>query len=398
MDFNIASTPEEEAFRQEVQEFLKQESADIDVMANSRGSYSDDGNVTTRRMARKLGQRGWLSLTWPEEYGGRGAAGIPLKLVFTEETSKVNLPGVNGFGLEMLAPILLANGTEEQKRKHLIPLGKGEVFWCEGFSEPNAGSDLFSLQTKAVDDGDSFVVNGQKIWTTGAHRADWGFFLVRTDPNAPRKHLGISFLLIDMKSPGVTVRPIQNMAGAFDFCETFLDNVRVPKENLVGKLNDGARVAGALLNAERSSLILVGRGARRSVDRLIRYISESESTGSLRGEKSVWMYRLADVAIKAEIAGLFGKYAYWQQSQGRDYTLMASLGKVFSSELSQQITDLGTQLLGLHGQLMRGSKGAWQDGIIGQTYLTSHQSRLLGGSSEIQRTTIATRGLGLPRR
>ena len=398
MDFSIASTPEEEAFRQEVQEFLKQESADIELIAGSRGSYSDDGNVATRRMARKLGQRGWLSLTWPEEYGGRGAAGIPLKLVFSEETSKVNLPGVNGFGLEMLAPILLANGTEEQKRKHLIPLGRGEVTWCEGFSEPNAGSDLFSLQTRAVDNGDSFVVNGQKIWTTGAHRADWGFFLVRTDPNAPRKHLGISFLLIDMKSTGITVRPIQNMAGAFDFCETFLDNVRVPKENLVGKLNDGARVAGALLNAERSSLILVGRGARRSVDRLLRYMSESESKGALRGEKDLWLYKLADVAIKSEIAGLFGKYAYWLQSQGRDYTLMASLGKVFSSELTQQITDLGTQLLGLHGQLMRGSERAWEDGIIGQTYLTSHQSRLLGGSSEIQRTTIATRGLGLPRR
>jgi alkylation response protein AidB-like acyl-CoA dehydrogenase len=398
MDFSIASTPEEEAFREEVQEFLKQEADNIELITGSRGSYSDEGNVATRKMARRLGQRGWLSLTWPEEYGGRGAAGIPLKLVFTEETSKVNLPGMNGFGLEMLAPILLANGTEEQKRKHLIPLGRGEVFWCEGFSEPNAGSDLFALQTRAIQEGDSFVVNGQKIWTTGAHRSDWGFFLVRTDPNAPRKHLGISFLLIDMKSPGVTVRPIQNMAGAFDFCETFLDNVRVPKENLVGKLNDGARVAGALLNAERSSIILSGRGARRSADRLLRYLNESEQNGRLRGEKSVWLYKLADVAIKAEIAALFGKYAYWQQSQGRDYTLMASLGKVFSSELTQQITDLGTQLLGLHGQLMKGSKWAWEDGIIGQTYLTSHQSRLLGGSSEIQRTTIATRGLGLPRR
>jgi alkylation response protein AidB-like acyl-CoA dehydrogenase len=383
MDFSIASTPEEEAFREEVREFLRQEAADLELISGSRGSYSDEGNKATRRMARKLGQRGWLSLTWPEEYGGKGAAGIPLKLVFTEETSKVNLPGMNGFGLEMLAPILLANGTEEQKRKHLIPMGRGEVFWCEG--------------TRAVEDGDSFVVNGQKIWTTGAHRSDWGFFLVRTDPNAPRKHLGISFLLIDMKSPGVTVRPIQNMAGAFDFCETFLDNVRVPKENLVGRLNEGARVSTALLNAERSSLILSGRGARRSADRLLRYLNESETDGRLRGDKSVWLYKLADVAIKAEIAALFGKYAYWLQSQGRDYTLMASLGKVFSSELTQQITDLGTQLLGLHGQLMRGSKGAWEDGIIGQTYLTSHQSRLLGGSSEIQRTTIATRGLGLPR-
>jgi 3-oxocholest-4-en-26-oyl-CoA dehydrogenase alpha subunit len=398
MDFSVVSTPEEEKFREEVKEFLKQEAVDIDIIANSRGSIrGDESNQASRRIARKLGRKGWLSLTWPEEYGGKGAAGIPLKLVFTDESSKANLPGVNSFGLEMLAPILLAHGTEEQKRKHLIPIGKGEIVWCEGFSEPNAGSDLFSLQTKAEDAGDHFVVNGQKIWTTGAHRADWGFFLVRTDPNAPRKHLGLSFILIDMKSPGVTVKPIQNMAGVYDFCETFLDDVKVPKENLVGKLNEGAKVAGALLNAERSSLILVGSGTRRSVDRLLRYLKESEENNSLRGDKSVWLYKLADVALKAEIAGLFGKYAYWQQSQGRDYTLMASLGKVFSSELNQQIIDLGSQLLGLHGQLMKGSKWAWQDGLIGQSYLTSHQSRILGGSSEIQRTTIATRGLGLPR-
>jgi 3-oxocholest-4-en-26-oyl-CoA dehydrogenase alpha subunit len=397
MDFSITSTPEEEAFRKEVRQFLDENKAELNLIADARGSFSEDGNAATRRMARKMGQRGWLSLTWPTEYGGRGPAGIPLKLVLTEETSNANMPGVNGFGLEMLAPILLAYGTEEQKRKHLIPMAKGETVWCEGFSEPNAGSDLFSLQTKCVDAGDCYIVDGQKIWTTGAHRSDWGFFLVRTDPNAPRKHLGISFILIDLKSKGVTINPIQNMAGAFDFCETFLDGVRVPKENLVGKLNDGARVAGALLNAERSSIILTGRGARRSLDRLVTYLKESKAKGNLRGEESVWLYRLADVAIRAEIAGLFGKYAYWQQSHGRDYTLMASLGKVFSSELTQQITDLGTQLLGMHGQLMYGSRGAWMDGIIGQTYLTSHQSRLLGGSSEIQRTTIATRGLGLPR-
>ncbi len=399
MDFSISSTPEEEIFRLEVKEFLKQEAADIELMTANRGSQpGDESNLASQRIAKKLGAKGWLSLTWPIEYGGRGEAGIPLKLVYTDEASKVNLPGVNGFGLEMLAPILLAHGTEEQKRKHLIPMAKGEIFWCEGFSEPNAGSDLFSLQTKAVDAGDHFVVNGQKIWTTGAHRSDWGFFLVRTDPNAPRKHLGLSFILINMKTPGITVKPIQNMAGVFDFCETFLDDVKVPKENLVGNLNEGAKVAGALLNAERSSLILVGSGARRSADRLLRYMKEAEATGALRGEKDVWLYKMADVAIKAEIAGLFGKYAYWQQARGKDYTLMASLGKVFSSELNQQIVDLGTQLLGQHGQLMKGSKWAWQDGLIGQTYLNSHQSRLLGGSSEIQRTTIATRGLGLPRK
>jgi alkylation response protein AidB-like acyl-CoA dehydrogenase len=397
MDFNIATTKEEEEFRKEVQDFFRQEAEDIQMSIGAMGNYTDEGNAATRRLARKLGAKGWLSLTWPEEFGGKGEAGIPLKLVYTEEASKTNIPSINGFGLDMLAPILLAHGTEEQKRQHLIPMGKGEVFWCEGFSEPNAGSDLFSLQTRAVEQDDCFIVNGQKIWTTGAHRADWGFFLVRTDPNAPKKHLGLGFLLVDMKTPGVTVKPIQNMLGTYDFCETFLDDVKVPKENLVGKLNGGAMVAGALLNAERSSLVLLGRGARRSMDRLVDYIKEKDKEGQLRVDKKIWYNKMAEIAIKSEIAGLFGKYTYWQQTQGRDITLMASIGKLFGSELTQQVTDLSTQLLGMHGQLMRGSDSAWKDGIIGETYLSSHQSRLIGGSSEIQRTTIAVRGLGLPR-
>ncbi len=397
MDFEISTSQAEEDFRRDVRQFIQDDLAEFTNETDSGDRYGEERNAKTRRLALKLGAKGLLSLTWPEEYGGRGVAGIPLKLIWTEESSRANLPGVNNFGLDMLAPILLAHGTDEQKRRHLIPMAKGETFWCEGFSEPNAGSDLFSLQTRAVDAGDHFVVNGQKIWTTGAHRADWGFFLVRTDPNAPKKHLGLSFLLIDMKTPGVSPRPIQTMSGSFEFCETFLDDVHVPKENLVGAINEGARVAGALLNAERSSIILVGRGARRSVDRLVSYLRE-EGPSMSETDRSVWLYRLAEVAIKSEIAGLFGKQAFWLQSQGKDYTLFASIGKLFSSELNQQITDLSTQLLGLRAQLMKSSKYAWSDGLIGQTYLSSHQTRLIGGSSEIQRTTIATRGLGLPRR
>ena len=397
MDFSIATTREEELFREEIRQFIKEEAKDIEIASSPRTGYGEESHQATRRLSLKLGARGWLSLTWPEEYGGKGNAGIPYKMVLSEEMSKANMMAGNNFGLEMLAPILLATGTEEQKQRHLIPMGKGEIFWCEGFSEPDAGSDLFSLKTRAVETDEGFVVNGQKIWTSGAHRSEWGFFLVRTDPNASKQHLGISFLLIDMKTPGDDPRPIQNMMGTYEFCETFLDDVKVPRENLVGELNGGARVAGALLNAERSSLVTLGRAARRSMDRLVDYIKETEEQGHLRGDKSVWMYQLADIAIKAEIAGLFGKYTYWQQSQGRDFTLMASIGKLFGSELTQQTTDLSTQILGLHGQLMRDSKGAWRDGLIGETYLNSHQSRLIGGSSEIQRTTIAVRGLGLPR-
>ncbi|MFC1920854.1 acyl-CoA dehydrogenase family protein [Chloroflexota bacterium] len=397
MDFNVVTTEEEEKFRKEVREFIKQQAEDIKLASSPGGSYTDESNAATRRLAKKFGEKGWLSLTWPEEVGGKGEAGVPYKIVLTEEMSKINMMSINGFGLDMLAPILIAHGTDKQKKDHLIPMGKGEVFWCEGFSEPNSGSDLFSLQTRAIDEGDHFVVNGQKIWTTGAHRADWGFFLVRTDTNAPKQHLGISFLLINMKTPGVTVKPIQNMIGTEDFCETFLDDVKVPKENLVGQVNGGALVAGALLNAERSSLVMLGSGARRSMDRLLQYIKERDDKGQLRIDKNIWLRKMADIAIKAEIAGLFGQYTFYQTTHGRDITLMASTGKLFGSELTQQVTDLSTQLLGLHGQLMRGSPAAWNDGIIGETYLSSHQSRLIGGSSEIQRTTIAVRGLGLPR-
>ena len=393
MDFGLSE--EQELFRYEVQDFIKRERpADEAILGESQWD-SDEADGLRRTIAQKLGQKGWLTLSWPEEYGGKGIAGLLNSIILYEEMFHAGLPGIDNFGLSMLAPVLMRYGTEEQKRKHLPPMARGEVFWCEGFSEPNAGSDLGSLQTRAVEDGDSFILNGQKIWVTGAHRADWGFFLCRTDQNAP-KHRGISFFLMDMKSPGITIRPIMNMAGAYDFCEIFLDNVRVARENLVGEKNDGWRLSMALLDAERSSLFLLVGIAKRALDYLIRHIREKGSEGLLR-ENSLWRHRLAEIAIKIDIARLLGYQALWLQSKGLSSTTEASMAKVFGSELLQQIANANMELLGLYGQLIKGSKWAFSNGVAAHSYLNSFSHSILGGTSEIQRNLIATMGLQLPR-
>ena len=241
MDFRFSET--EEKFRQELLEFLDRELPA--GWGEGPAPSPDDEWAETLRMRRKLAERGWLTMHWPPEYGGQGASPI-LSLIFNEEMSYRGAPGRDAFGARMLGPTLMIYGTEEQKRQFLPPVARGEVQWCQGYSEPQAGSDLASLSTRAEDEGDYFRVNGSKVWTSLAHRADWMMVLVRTDPEAP-KHRGISFLLVDMKSPGVEVRPIMNMAGTHEFNEVFFDDVQVPKGNLVGEKDRGWYVAVTLL-------------------------------------------------------------------------------------------------------------------------------------------------------
>ncbi len=224
-----------------------------------------------KEMARKLGRKGWLSLAWPTEFGGAGASHMA-QLILEEEMHYHRAPGKDIFGTGMLAPTLIQHGTPEQQARHLSGIARGEVFWCQGFSEPGAGSDLASLSTRAVDKGDHFVVSGQKVWSSGAHKADWCFFLARTDPDAP-KHRGISFLLVDMKSPGITVRPLINMVNMHSFNELFFDEVKVPRENLVGEVNGGWYVAMTTLNFERSGIIWFA-GGRRTREDLVRLVNE----------------------------------------------------------------------------------------------------------------------------
>src|SRR5712692_7371776 len=244
----------EESLRQEVRSFLKEHIPENETAAGL-GHRTDEEFEKARRFNTALAQRGWIAPAWPREYGGLGAS-IYEQMVFNEEFGYYGAPdtGTRGFGVGMIGPTLIIHGSEQQKREHLPRITSGEAIWCQGYSEPGSGSDLASLQTRAVLDGDDFVVNGQKIWTSGGHRANWMFMLARTDPDAP-KHRGISFFLLDVKNtPGVTVRPLINMHNRHHFNEVFFEDVRIPAKNLVGEENRGWYVGMTLLDFERSGI------------------------------------------------------------------------------------------------------------------------------------------------
>jgi alkylation response protein AidB-like acyl-CoA dehydrogenase len=304
-------------------------------------------------------------------------------------------PGIDNWGIKMLAPTLMVHGTEEQKQRFLPPVARGEVQWCQGYSEPGSGSDLASLQTSAVVDGDDYIINGSKIWTSNAHRADWILLLARTDQDAP-KHRGITFLLADMKTPGITIRPIINMAGIHGFNQIFFDNVRVPKRNLVGEEHRGWYVGATLLDFERSG-VQYSASARRLLSELVVFAKETERDGQPLAKKPAVRNRLADMAIEVEVSRLISYNIAWMQNQGEVPNKEASVCKILGTEMQQRMAATGMWLLGLYGQLAPGSKWSPLAGRIERNFLSSHAATLASGTSEIQRNIIATRGLGLPR-
>ena len=265
-------TAEENDFRRQISEFLD------DVLPDNWGGstcMSDDDNWAMDQQFRsELVKREWLVMSWPKQYGGSDSSPM-MNTIFADEMAYRRAPGLDGFGTRMLGPTLMAFGNEEQRTQHLGAIARGEVQWCQGYSEPNSGSDLASIQTRAVLDGDEFVINGAKIWTTMGHRADMMFMLVRTNPDEPL-HAGISLLLVDMKTPGIEVKPIVNMADIHHFNQVIFDDVRVPKANLVGDLNDGWRVGMTILNHERSGIEFAA-GARAAIEELIVYVNDDDS-------------------------------------------------------------------------------------------------------------------------
>ncbi|MDP6559797.1 MAG: acyl-CoA dehydrogenase family protein [Candidatus Binatia bacterium] len=388
MDFRFSE--EEERFRREIQDFIKQE------LPPDWVGYGILGEVDTeeewefsRSMTRKLGAKGWLAIGWPKEYGGLGASHI-MQVILSEEINYHEAPGWDFFGIGMLGPTLMVHGTEKQKRRYLGEIARGETLWCQGFSEPGAGSDLAALQTKAVSEGDNFIVNGQKLWNSNAHRADWCFFLARTDPNAP-KHKGISFILVDMKTPGITVRPLVNIAGGHSFNEIYFDDVKVPKENLVGELNRGWYVAQTLLGVERSGVHRIAM-ARRNVDRLLDYARE---TGA--GQDPLVRQKLTQLYTEGETARLLAYRVAWMQSREMTVPYEASVSRLFGAEFCQRVSRIGMEILGLYGILEKDAKWTRLAGKIGNDYLATVGATLAAGTSEIQRNIIAQRGLGLPR-
>jgi alkylation response protein AidB-like acyl-CoA dehydrogenase len=344
---------------------------------------------TYREMAEKLGAKGWLSMHWPREYGGRDASPF-YRLILREELTRHHAPGYDSIGAGIVAPALLLKGTEEQKRKHLPGIAQGKVIWCETLSEPGHGSDLAAIEVFAREENDFFVVNGQKIWTTHGHFADWNALVVRTDREVTPQYRGITFFLVDMRTPGITVNPVINMAGHHEFNEVFFDDVRIPKENIVGGKNQGWYVVMSLLDYERTSDTVYAFASTFLKD-LIEYAQEKNILDSLMRN------RLAQLLADCEVARLLHYRVTWMQSQGLVPNYESAMSKLYSCELHQRVTDFGMQLLGHYSQLSEGSDWVPIYGRVPSVYLRSIGNSLEQGTSEIDRDVIAQRGMGLPR-
>jgi alkylation response protein AidB-like acyl-CoA dehydrogenase len=388
MEFKF--TAEHEALRKEVRDFLEEALPNRGV--GPVRPTSQENWEEQLAFNKKLAKKGWIAPAWPKEYGGLGWSHIN-QMIFSEELAYAGAPdGGRVFNVGMIGPTLIVHGTPEQKAEHLPRITNAEVTWCQGYSEPGAGSDLASLQTRAVRDGDDYVVNGQKIWTTGAHHADWCFLLVRTDPDAP-KHKGISFLLVDMKTPGITVRPLINMAGYHEFNEVFFEDVRVPVRNRVGEENRGWYVAMTLLDFERSNVASIAAN-QRQLELLMQLWRERRSGEAYR---DILRHRIADLWVANEVGRMLAYRIAWMQEAGRIPNYEASVIKVFATELAQRITNFGVNLFGPAGALEPDSKYAVANGVFEKGHLVNVAPTIYSGSSEIQRNIIAQRGLGLPR-
>jgi len=392
---NFQLTPNQEALRKEFDDFFREEMKHAPLMAAGENVYDRDEPFTFHcHLAREMGKRGWLSMAWPEAYGGRNAPIID-QLLFNEVRGYHRAQGVDVQGVCMLAPTLLVSGNEDQKQEHLPPIAGGETFWCQGWSEPNAGSDLASLTTRARRDGDDYIINGQKTWTSNAHRTDWCFLLARTDPEQAR-HRGLSFFLIDMKSPGITLRPLQTMDGAHHFNEMYLDDVRVPARNMVGAENKGWYVTLMTMNFERSNIGAFSE-AQRDLEDLIAFCRETRRNGRPLFEDVLVRRKLADLATTIEVGRMMAYNVAWLQEQGDLPADKASAIKVYSTEMGEKVAFVGCDIMGLYSQLQYGSKWAQLSGRFAVAYQHCLTLKIAGGTSEIQRTLIATRGLGLPR-
>ena len=393
---DITFTQQEEDFRQEIRDFLQETlPGDWDPLGQA-GQSAKERQDFTRQMTQALADKGWLTLAWPEEYGGQ-ARSIMEQVIYNEEMSYKNVPGTElGTGaISWVGPVLMIAGTDEQKAEHLPPIARGERLWCTLYSEPGSGSDLASLQTLATRDGDDYVINGQKIWTSSAHVADWGWLAARTNPDAP-KHRGISIFMLDMKSPGVSVRPIENMAGGRDFNEVYFDDVRVPSGNLVGQEDRGWYTLAVALDFERSG-VGYSAGARRTLEALVEYAKQTERNGESLSKNPNVRRKLAQRFMETEIARWLSYKVAWMQSQGMIPNAEASMSKMYGTELTQRVARTGMEILGMSGQISQGSKWAPLEGHIQQLYLSSVSATIAAGTSEIQRNIVAQRGLGLSR-
>jgi len=348
-----------------------------------------------RDWQQKLLAGGWAAISWPREHGGRGATVIE-RWLFEEQLDRIGAPRpiASSGAVDLIGSAILYHGTEAQQRRFLKPLLSGDDLWCQGFSEPGAGSDLGALRTRGDRDGDAFVVNGQKVWTSHADIADWCFLLCRTEPEAP-KHKGISLLLVDMRTPGISVRPLKQMTGDAEFCEVFFDNVRVPADLMVGAPGAGWQIAMGILAHERGPVwtFTFQRRIRRSLEQVVR-IAKQHGGGAVRD--ALVRQRLMQSHIEVEILRLVGYRSLTRLLRTGHPGVESSIEKVLGSETDQRLQEAAMHVLGPYGTVYdAGDVPAAED--IARAYMYSRSETIMGGTSEIQRNLIAQRILGLPR-
>ncbi|HEY3066705.1 MAG TPA: acyl-CoA dehydrogenase family protein [Methylomirabilota bacterium] len=397
MDFTL--TPEQETFRADVRSWLEKNIPrewTRRVMASSEVPRPEAYDFL-RGWQHKLYEAGFIGLTWPKEYGGRGLTFLE-EMVLHQEMALAKAPPIlNILGVGMAGPTIVAYGTEEQKQRYPAKILSCDEIWCQGYSEPNAGSDLASLQTRAVKDGEYWVINGQKVWTSLAHVADWMMLLARTDPNAA-KHKGITYFLLDMKLPGVTVKPLRQITGDAEFNEVFFDNVRVHESHVLGGVNNGWAVGLTTLMYERLAL---GFGLqtrlRIAVDGVIELARQMDKGGRAITKDAVMRQKIAQLWIDTEALKYTGARAVTKLLRGELPGPEASTGKMGWVETHQRLQEVAMEIQGPYSQLTRGGDRAVEGGVWQYTFLRSRANSIEGGTTEIQKNIIGERVLGLPK-
>lgn len=384
MDFSYP--PETEQFREELRTWLSSNLTDEVMSCSSHRGSDEAAFVTLRLWNATMADAGWSAVSWPRQYGGRDASVLD-QLVYAEETTRARVPlPLNVIGINNIAPAIMRYGTGAQKQQLLPRMLRADDIWCQGMSEPEAGSDLASLRTRAVRDGDDFVVTGQKIWTSLGHRADWCQLYVRTDPKAP-KHQGISCLIVDMSLPGVEVRPLITLNGDADFAEVFFNDVHVPADALLGPLNRGWQVATATLSYERAAAARLYAEQQVRLEDLVADLAGNRSDGRRLLDDPATLRRLGELSVRVNYLEMLCRRSISATLHGGDALSTASLAKTVWAELGQDIAALAYDLLGDR------SDGRWADFRLASRSLT-----IAGGTTQINKNITAQRVLGLPRR
>ena len=395
MDLNL--TPEELAFRDEVRAWFDANVPKDWVQRRNAEESMQARFAYLRAWQKKLFDAGWAGISWHEEYGGRGAS-LMQQVIFIEEMARAEAPPMaNVLGLGLIGPTIIAFGTEAQKKRFLEKILSAEEIWCQGFSEPNAGSDLAALSTEAKLDGDHFVVNGHKCWTSYGWAADWCELLVRTDPSI-QKHQGLTALLVDMKSPGIEVRGLKQMSGESEFSEIFFRDVRVPVQNVLGKVNAGWKVAMGTLMHERGTFgAALQVNYQRNFKRLVEIARRIVRNGRPAAEDPVIRQKLAQCYAEIEVMRCNQMRAFSRINETGVPGPEGSIQKIFWSELNQRLQQVAMEILGPYGQLAHGACDAFDDGQWAYGYLRSRGNTIEAGTSEIQRNIIGHFVLGLPK-